>query len=55
MLLVPDKPYHVELVALLRFNLQGKIAQLKGFYGSGHIQNTLKEHEEEIKQTWQAE
>ncbi len=30
---------------LVRFNSQGKIAQLKEFYDSGHIQPTLEGHD----------
>lgn len=33
----------------VRFNSQGKIAQLKEFYDTGHIQNTLDEHDGENK------
>ncbi len=41
-----DKPYHSAFVDLVGFNSQGKIAQLKEFLDSGHIQNHVVEHEE---------
>ena len=44
-----DKPYRVEYVDLVRFNSQGKIAQLKEFFDSGHIQSHVVEHESKTK------
>lgn len=32
------------MVDLVRFNSQGKIAQMKEFLDSGHIQNHVEEH-----------
>ena len=40
-----DKPYHLEFVDLVRFNSEGKIAQIKEFLDSGHIHSHVEEHE----------
>ena len=45
----PDKPYRMEYVDLVRFNSQGKVAQLKEFFDSGHIQSHVVEHEGKTK------
>ena len=42
-----DKPYYLEFVDLVRFNSQGKIAQMKEFLDSGHIQKHVERHESE--------
>ena len=39
------KPYHLEFVDLVRFNSQGKIAQIKEFLDSGHLQHHIEQHE----------
>ena len=39
------KPYHLEFVDLVRFNSQGKIAQIKEFLDSGHLQHHVEHHE----------
>ena len=39
------KPYHLEFVDLVRFNSQGKIAKIKEFLDSGHLQNDIEHHE----------
>lgn len=46
---VIEKPYHVEYVDLVRFNSQGKIAQMKEFFDSNEIQNHVVEHESQTK------
>lgn len=45
----PETPYHLEFVDLVRFNSQGKIAQMKEFLDSGHIQKHVERHEGEKK------
>lgn len=40
-----DTPYHVEFVDLVRFDSQGKIAQMKEFFDSGHIHKHVEHHE----------
>ncbi len=45
MAVCPGKPYHLEFVDLVRFNSQGKIAQMKEFKDTGHVQNHIEEHE----------
>lgn len=37
----------MEVVDLVRFNSQGKIAQIKEFLDSGHIQKHVERHENE--------
>ena len=44
-----DKPFHVEWVDLVRFNSQGKIAQMKEFFDSENTHNHLEEHESKTK------
>ena len=39
------RPYHLEFVDLVRFDSQGKIAQMKEFLDSGHIHSHVDEHE----------
>ena len=39
------KPYHLEFLDLVRFNSQGKIAQIKEFLDSGHLQHHVEHHE----------
>ena len=39
-----DKPYANLHVDLVRFNSQGKIAQLKHFYDTRHVHDHLEEH-----------
>ncbi len=39
------KPYHLEFVELVRFNSQGKIAQIKEFLDSGHLLHHAEYHE----------
>ena len=46
----PDKPYHLELVDLVRFNSQGKIAQMKIFKDTAHAHKHVDEDESEAKQ-----
>lgn len=45
-----EKPYYLEFVDLVRFNSQGKIAQIKEFLDSLHLQKHVEEHEEKTKQ-----
>lgn len=40
-----DIPYHLEIVDLIRFNAQGKIAQMKVFMDSGRIHKHIEGHE----------
>ncbi|KAI4164798.1 MAG: hypothetical protein LQ342_001430 [Letrouitia transgressa] len=44
-----DRPYVVELVDLVRFDSDGKIAQLKEFFDSEHIHSHLDEHDSKTK------
>ena len=44
-----DKPYHSEFLTVVRFDSQGKIAQMKEFLDSGLVHNHLEEHESETK------
>lgn len=37
-----DKPYHLGSVDLVRFNPQGKIAQMKEFLDNGYIQKYVE-------------
>lgn len=39
------KPCHLEFLDLVRFNSQGKIAQIKEFLDSGHLQHYVEHHE----------
>ncbi|KAI4118358.1 MAG: hypothetical protein LQ345_001579 [Seirophora villosa] len=41
-----DKTSHMEFVDLVRFNSQGKNAQLKKYFDNGHMHNHLTEHED---------
>ncbi|KAL8826307.1 MAG: hypothetical protein Q9191_003878 [Dirinaria sp. TL-2023a] len=45
-----NKPFNIEYVDLVRFNSQGKIAQMKEFLDNGHIQNHLEENEGQQQQ-----
>ena len=41
-----DKPFYTEFVDLVRFNSQGKIAQMKEYFDNGHMHGHVAEHEE---------
>lgn len=45
-----EKAYHLGFVDLVRFNPQGKIAQMKGFLNNGYIQKYVEQHEDAIGQ-----
>lgn len=45
----PDKKFHSEFVDLVRFNSQGKIAQKKEFWDTGHLHNHVDEHRDNKK------
>ncbi|KAI4126772.1 MAG: hypothetical protein LQ338_003590 [Usnochroma carphineum] len=46
---VLGRPYVLEFVDLVRFDSNGKIAQMKEFLDSGHIHSHVEEHESKTK------
>lgn len=44
-----DRPYNSEFVDLVRFDSDGKIAQLKEFFDSGHVHSHVEEHESKTR------
>ena len=46
-----DKPHRNEFVDMVRFNSQGKIAYIKEFLDSGHLQGHVEEHASKTKDT----
>ena len=40
----PDKPFYSEFVDLVRFDSQGKIAQKREYWDTGHIHSHVDEH-----------
>ncbi|KAL9614242.1 MAG: hypothetical protein Q9167_001264 [Letrouitia subvulpina] len=44
-----DRPYVMEFVDFVRFDSDGKIAQLKEFFDSGHLHSHVEEHESKTK------
>ena len=46
----PGEPLHNNFVDLVRFNSQGKIAQMKEFFDSEHVHRHVDAHEKKHKQ-----
>lgn len=46
----PGEPLHNNFVDLVRFNSQGKIAQMKEFFDSEHVHRHVDAHEKKQKQ-----
>ena len=46
----PGEPLHNNFVDLVRFNSQGKIAQMKEFFDSEHVHKHVDAHEKRQKQ-----
>lgn len=46
----PGEPLHNNFVDLVRFDSQGKIAQMKEFFDSEHVHRHIDAHEKKQKQ-----